>query len=45
MFDIQLLVSPSLLRDKIIPGMESTGVVSLLALLAAVGLAVAFRRR
>ncbi len=38
-FDIQLLVSPVLLRDKILPGLKNTGVVSLLALLAAVGLA------
>jgi signal transduction histidine kinase len=38
-FDIQLLVSPVLLRDKILPDLKNTGVVSLLALLAAVGLA------
>ncbi len=38
-FEIQLLASPALLRAKIIPGMENTAVVSLLALLAAVGLA------
>jgi signal transduction histidine kinase len=38
-FEIQLLVSPVLLRDKILPYLKNTGVVSLLALLAAVGLA------
>lgn len=38
-FEIQLLVSPVLLRDKIRPDLESTGIVSLLALLAAAALA------
>jgi signal transduction histidine kinase len=38
-FEIQLLVSPILLRDKIMPDLESTGIVSLLALIAAAGLA------
>jgi signal transduction histidine kinase len=38
-FQIQLLASPVLLRDKILPELRQTASVSLLALLAAVGLA------
>lgn len=38
-FEIQLLVSPILLRDKILPDLEETAVVSLFALFAAVSLA------
>ncbi len=38
-FEVQLLVSPILLRDKILPDLRSTAVASLFALLAAVVLA------
>ncbi len=38
-FLIQLLVSPVLLRDQILPVLKKTGVISLFALLAAIGLA------
>lgn len=38
-FEIQLLVSPILLRDKILPDLENTAIASLIGLLLAVGLA------
>ncbi len=38
-FEIQMLVSPILLRDKIMPDLEGTALVSLLGLFAAAGLA------
>ncbi len=43
-FDIQLLVSPILLRDKILPDVRQTILLSLFALMASVGLAAGASR-